>query len=482
MPLASDWVNTEIFEDRDNAEIRITFQVHWQRLADAVFELANIPVKPKVFLVSVWQPGETRWDNQPYALLESAFCPLPKKAIYEAVEEVTTDQSMLFDVDQIINTFKSFVVPNMPGRTPYCNLAVGHEYLHILCVHLSDTFVLDQPRLGNQSGQSLSLLDTIVAELLYVGINGLGSHYPAQDVDWFDITPHEVLRWAGTRLLNAATTSVWGGIALPGLFEEIDAVSAKRYEGAIGHGRMLITNGHPLTITFDPSILITKANSRKIRKILEMSGSSPEVSLVAECGELKGLTHSNRIEDANTQLAIAFTGPHIWELQYGRHTTMRVADGHVTWPHPRILPDDFYDLITKLFFSPCGNQEAAEKLWELVTVAMKQVHGTMLVISDDAEQEANRLSGQSIKVHPRALQPEDMLAVTAIDGAVILSPDCTCHAVGVILDGIARPREGDSSRGARFNSATRYVRSNRRSKRLAVVISEDGMVNLIHNF
>lgn len=67
-----------------------------------------------------------------------------------------------------------------------------------------------------------------------------------------------------------------------------------------------------------------------------------------------------------------------------------------------------------------------------------------------------------------------------IDGATLFSPDGTCHAAGVILDGKAG-MHGDSARGARFNSAWRYVDSSadRGIPTLAIVVSEDGMVDLI---
>jgi hypothetical protein len=53
-----------------------------------------------------------------------------------------------------------------------------------------------------------------------------------------------------------------------------------------------------------------------------------------------------------------------------------------------------------------------------------------------------------------------------------------CHGFGTILDGMAT-ESGDPSRGARYNSALRYVES--AWPCLAVVVSEDGGVDLIPN-
>ena len=86
--------------------------------------------------------------------------------------------------------------------------------------------------------------------------------------------------------------------------------------------------------------------------------------------------------------------------------------------------------------------------------------------------EAKRLSTQATPVVPIKLKPDLLAQLTTIDGAVILSPDGKCYAIGGILDGLASV-EGDPSRGARYNSAIRYVKSSKASC-LAVVVSEDG--------
>lgn len=64
----------------------------------------------------------------------------------------------------------------------------------------------------------------------------------------------------------------------------------------------------------------------------------------------------------------------------------------------------------------------------------------------------------------------------AIDGAFLLDPRGTCHAVGCILDGPAHLL-ADRARGSRYNSTLRYVQA--QSKCLAVVYSEDGHVNCL---
>ena len=66
------------------------------------------------------------------------------------------------------------------------------------------------------------------------------------------------------------------------------------------------------------------------------------------------------------------------------------------------------------------------------------------------------------------------------DGAVLLDPDATCHAIGVILDGFAAAH-GNPARGSRYNSAVRYKEysQQRRIACLVLVRSEDGIVDLL---
>ena len=79
-------------------------------------------------------------------------------------------------------------------------------------------------------------------------------------------------------------------------------------------------------------------------------------------------------------------------------------------------------------------------------------------------------------VEPFALTPELIKLVTTIDGAVLVDLGGTCHAIGVILDGLASDK-CTSARGARYNSGVRYAYQ--QPDRVVVVKSEDGMVDVL---
>ena len=98
-------------------------------------------------------------------------------------------------------------------------------------------------------------------------------------------------------------------------------------------------------------------------------------------------------------------------------------------------------------------------------------------MAKDAELEVERLQGQGTRIEPTILTPDLYRQVSGIDGTIMIDPHGVCHAIGVILDGPARP-ECTPSRGARYNSGIRYVRSTN-TPRLAVVVSDDQMVDVI---
>lgn len=116
----------------------------------------------------------------------------------------------------------------------------------------------------------------------------------------------------------------------------------------------------------------------------------------------------------------------------------------------------------------------------LVSQAERARHGTLIVISAQAESEAERLSAQATRISPQLLDAALLGHLTAIDGAVLIDPKGYCQAIGVILDGQAT-NDGDAARGSRFNSAVRYVHYaiERQIPTVAIIVSEDGGVDIV---
>ena len=72
------------------------------------------------------------------------------------------------------------------------------------------------------------------------------------------------------------------------------------------------------------------------------------------------------------------------------------------------------------------------------------------------------------------------LGISNMDGALILDFGGNCKAISCIVDGKA-VIPGRVERGARLNSIENYVGSKKKGICIGIVISEDGMVNILHN-
>jgi hypothetical protein len=137
-------------------------------------------------------------------------------------------------------------------------------------------------------------------------------------------------------------------------------------------------------------------------------------------------------------------------------------------------PSLFVEAMRRVFATV--DDDDIRAIWRLAQTAVNQGKGTMLVVTTAAEQEAQRLAPQALAMEPQPIGSRMLRSLTKIDGAVLLTPDGTCHAVGVILDGIATG-VGDPGRGARYNSAVRYTAASS-APCLIVIVSDDGMIDV----
>jgi sensor domain DACNG-containing protein/sensor domain DACNH-containing protein/DisA checkpoint controller-like protein len=326
-----------------------------------------------------------------------------------------------------------------------------------------------------------SLIDAAIGELLTDAADGLLK--PDPGLPTVDRRADEVLRSAARRLtmntaLRADPTAFEGFHAL---FETICAIASLRYERAEGHGKLVLARqGHDLIrqrVRFADTISLRE--HRRARKLLELA--SDESALHVNAQHIFALVHAEIPHPSPEDIfGIWIAGDHHWQLTHGPHILMGVRYGQPYLPsiegyEPKLRQD-----LPRIF--PAITDAGIEVLVSLVQRAERERHGTLLMISENASAESTRLRGQATPIQPTTLTPELLGDLTRIDGAVLLDPTGQCVAIGVILDGVATD-QGDPARGARFNSALRYVQSahERRVPTLAIVVSEDGGVDFIPN-
>ena len=84
--------------------------------------------------------------------------------------------------------------------------------------------------------------------------------------------------------------------------------------------------------------------------------------------------------------------------------------------------------IFRRVFSGISN-DALESIWRSVNLATEQKHGTLVVVSEEAEQESDRLRNQSLPIEPMVPDEELIELITSIDDAVLLDITGKCSQV-----------------------------------------------------
>lgn len=320
-----------------------------------------------------------------------------------------------------------------------------------------------------------SLQDGVVACVLTEGCAELTSASRGENVLFGNVD--RVLEDAGRSLTNCCAYRA--GLRGADVWWMANEISASRYENEQCNGRLLLAaQSHPCVasaVRFATPVPL--GNRRAIRKLLETTRAHS--ALLAGADGIWGLGDSIETYDGTAEdlFELRFPSHYTWELIHGTDRLVTVKYRQPTIPKPRVDDALVRDHAERLF--PQQPKGAADRLVLAAHEASTQRHGTMLVVSEQAESEAHRLARESMAVDPVDLTPELVSCISAVDGAMLVSPDMRLHAFGAILDGSAS-KHGNSARGARFNSAIRYADewSAKGVPVLILIVSEDGYIDL----
>lgn len=467
-----------------------------QRYAEKMFDVISPTLKPSVFFIGILreqiqgslpiciEPENCGIDvnrfNDVDNLSASILASDPRRNILHTaqfVQQRHEDQikrdSVRFAVQQLVDeNFKD------KNKISFVSESVLLENYEIFVVLQFDEDIYNSfyslTKTKNQSNISLknSLIWTFLAESLETLYRPRAATY-AQDIS---TDKKELLRIAASDFVDSVIYTVSGPRRAWEFFNTCNYISSLKYEGDSSIGQLVICKeDHPnIEISLKLTSPINLTEHRKVRKLLEIA--SKDLFLYSNGNQILGLARLNGTYDAKNEdlFTIDFLGSHKWKLVHDNNDMMIVEYTNPTLPKSKINRDDFDDLLSRVF--PQITKDDLENLWRIVNVSTNQKHGTLLIISSEAKTESNRLKNQSTNIKP--VLPDDVLInnITSIDGAIMLDIHGICHSIGVILDGVATEK-GTSARGARFNSAVRYV-VNHPKKCVAVIISEDGMVDL----
>ncbi|MGH4009944.1 MAG: hypothetical protein ACRDTH_17625 [Pseudonocardiaceae bacterium] len=281
----------------------------------------------------------------------------------------------------------------------------------------------------------------------------------------------EVVRAAAGRFVRGALRGVdsWRGAQPDAL---LNAISALPYEGRPGIGTLLLVSNDAPDVAMELrlSAPIGLREKRTVRKLMEASFPGAAL-LVDDEGKIYGIGRLAQGQEP-PGLLVSFVGRGAWDLLHDGRALLSVRDGEARLPAAALDVARLTDLIDRLL--PDAD---ADRLVDLAHAAGRHHHGAMLVISTDAPAEAARLSPQSIAVEPILLSTDLMTQLTLMDGAILVDAHGRCHAVGVILDGLA-VGSGNPARGSRYNNPVRYLANNPPAA-IVIVYSADGGVDVL---
>ncbi len=275
-------------------------------------------------------------------------------------------------------------------------------------------------------------------------------------------------------------------------YDKLNKISSLNYEGKAIRGKILFTRkellnqegGHPnLDILMTFASRTPLSNYRHVRKLLELSKG--DVCLISDSETIYGLGQKRGHYQLEREdlFEVDFTNYYTWELSHDAQKLMRVSHEHISLPKAKVVYEAFFYKL-KQVFKDLDNAKI-RALYLLVMEAIKHNKGTLLVFSTNASSEAKRLKNQCFQVEPIVITNNVIRSVINIDGAILMDLDGVCHGIGAILDGMATIR-GDAARGARYNSAIRYVETISKtddfSDCVAVVISDDGTIDIISRY
>jgi len=298
--------------------------------------------------------------------------------------------------------------------------------------------------------------------------------------DIININPEEIYRHSGELFITSIMANIYDLNSSYTIFELINYLSAQTYEGNHLYGKLLFAkeNHESIKMSFKFSAPINFSEKRKIRKLMEISND--DLYLYSDGSKILGFCgYKNNYNPVKQDLfVIVFTGLHKWELMHDKNSLMIVENTVPSIAKPKLDQLRFSSSLKFVF--PEISQDQCGYILKICNSAIHKKTGSLIIVSKNPEKEVVRLRNQSFEVKPFKLDETLIKSLINIDGAIFIDIESICYGIGVILDGMAL-ENGLSERGARYNSALRYIDSEKnKNNNLAIIISEDGMVDMYY--
>lgn len=472
------------------------FQSSLEVLVEDIFKNINKDLNPEISIVGIW--NKEVYKNNPQNIevifkdttfkesdfkdiIENAYLkyteiskgilishPIAEERWHKNQLLISKSQQMEENLNQIYTEKQFFVAKPVEVN----------GYLVFIVLQLDKNGLSKIPKLAKENSDRYKLyrsyLEATIEEFLSTSSEILNIPDIGQD-RVIRRTAEEFIKGGAKRFLENLLFQFKGSF---NLYESFNIISAQYYEGAEAKGGLLIgkADNEYINKIIEFKEPINLNQHRTVRKLLEMTNE--EVYLLSDGETIYGLGLLSKYNKVTESVfIIKFRKHYLWQLTHKDEVLMEVEYSNPKIPIEKIDYEQFKDTFYRVFKDV--SDDNIQTVWSTIISASKQKHGTMVVISSNAKEEAERLGNQCLKINGTIIDSKLIEYVTSIDGAILIEPNGECVALGVILDGVAS-ENGDMSRGARYNSAIRYLET-QQSDCLIVVISEDGYINLIPN-
>jgi len=472
--------------------------------AERLFEILSKDLKPYVFLVGVQnevdkskhpvciEPEDCGLDVSLFEDVKSLAKDIHSKDPRKDLIHTQPDHHARCQEDLKISCLRQAVQELVDkscsgkGKTSFVSYPVLFENYYIFVVIQFDKIVYDkyyalcrsEVKINEIRSASVrrSLIDSVVHNYLNEAVEPLYRPRAGVYHDEVKTDKEELLRISAANFIGSTVSATYQSITSYYLYEICNFISSLKYEGDSSLGKLIICskNHENIENVISLSKKVHLRDYRKVRKLLEIT--SDDLHLHCDGEHILGFVRliGKYDSDKENLFIINFSGHYRWEFVHDGNIMMSVQYNTPRLPFDKIDKYKFDDTFRRIFEDI--SDDNLNGLWKLIECATKQKKGSLIIVSKNANSEAKRLEQQSTNLEPLVPGEDIIELITSIDGAVLLDPTGKCYSIGVILDGIATSK-GSSARGARYNSALRYVEENK-GECVAVIISEDGMVDL----
>jgi hypothetical protein len=264
-----------------------------------------------------------------------------------------------------------------------------------------------------------------------------------------------------------------------GMYPLIDEISKMGYERQPTFGKIAFGHIGQSDAAVRLTAPVNLTEKRTLRKLLQICSSGG--TLICDSHKIDSITDRPLRITKEFGFLIEFTGRNNWifkliDPESNIKPYFKASNGLISGLLPKIDRNHFSKEFTRVFGD--DNKSKIPTLMKCLELAIGMQHGCILIISNIANDESERLKTQSITISPTHFSEKMLSGLFEVDGAVLIDLEGMCHAFGVILDGTCNPGIGERGRGSRYNSVVKYV-NGQSGKALGLVISDDGDLNII---